>query len=115
MSFAEQRESDDDNTSSGLPNQVPYLLPPGPSNRTPNDGGLDQLREMFPGKSNSILQHALTSHRSVSQAALSLSPNVSQVVVDEDEEEDESLFIPTFSSPADSLEAVLKKLKKGLS
>lgn len=115
LSFAEQRESDDDDTSSGLLNQDPYLLPPGPSNRTPNEGGLDQLREMFPGTSNSILQHALTSHGSVSQAALSLSRNFSQVVVDEDEEEDESLFIPTFSSPADSLEAVLKKLKKGLS
>ena len=78
----EQVESDDDNAVSGVTTD-PYLLGPGPSNRKPNQEGLNQLREMFPGKSNSILQHALTLHGSVDQAALSLFRNRAHEVVDD--------------------------------
>ena len=73
---------------------------------------------MFPGKSNSILQHALTSHGSVDRAALSLSRNRPQEVVDDyEDDDDESLLNPIFTPQGEeeSLEVALKKLEKGLS
>ena len=113
----EQVESDDDKDVSGVTTD-PYLLGPGPSNREPNQEGLNQLREMFPGKSNSILQHALTLHGSVDRAVLSPSRNRPQEVVDDyEDDDDESLLNPIFTPQGEeeSLEAVLKKLEKGLS
>lgn len=102
-------------SSYGLLN-ASYLSAAGPSSSETNQEELDRLREMFPEKSSSILQHALTCHGSVSRAALSLSSQNLPYEIDEDEDDDESLLKPTFlPAKADSLEAVLKELQKGLS
>lgn len=113
----EQVEIADDGECSGLSN-VSYLSTTALSSSAINRGGLDQLKDMFPGKSTSILQNALTCHGSVSRAALFLSSQNLPFESDIGEDDDDSLLEPVFSpanEKADSLDTVLKELQKGLS
>lgn len=113
----EQVKSDDDGECSGLSN-VSYLSTADLSSSATNQGKLDQLKDMFPGKSTSILQNALTCHGSVSRAALFLSSQNLPFESDTGDDDDDSLLQPVFSpanEKADSLDAVLKELQKGLS
>ena len=105
------------------PSNASYLSVTGPSNSATasssaihvNQGELDQLRGMFPEKSSSLLQRALTCHGSVSRAPFSLSSQNLPDEIDSDEDADAELLKPAFPAKADSLEAVLKELQKGLS
>lgn len=116
-SFPQQVEVADDDPSGGISN-TSYLAVAGPSSSAINQEGLDQLQDMFPGKSSSILQNALTCHRSVSQAALFLTSQSRPCEIDDDEDEDLSLLEPAFPpaiEKAESLDEVLNQLQKGLS
>lgn len=116
-SFPEQVEIFDDGPSRGVTNPS-YLSVAGPSSSATNQEGLDQLKDMFPGKSCSVLQNALTCHRSVSQAALFLSSQNLPREIDDDEDEDLGLFEPAFPPAierAESLDEVLNQLRKSLS
>lgn len=105
------------------PSNASYLSVTGPSSSATasssaihvNQEELDQLREMFPEKSSSLLQRALTCRGSVSRAAFSLSSQNLPDEIDSDEDADAELLKPAFPAKADSLEAVLKELQKGLS
>ena len=72
-------------------------------------------RDVSGKKSSSLLQLAFNGHGSVSHAALSLSSQNLSDEIDSDEDADADLLKPTFPAKADSLEAVLKELQKGLS
>ena len=115
----EQVEIADDGECSGLSN-VSYLSTAALSSSATNRRGLDQLKDMFPGKSTSILQNALTCHGTVSRAALSLSSQNLPFESDtgDERDDDDSFLEPVFSpanGKADSLDTVLKELQKGLS
>ena len=113
----EQVENADDSECNGLSNGL-NLSTAALSSSATNQGRLDQLKDMFPGKSTSILQNALTCHGSVSRAALFLSSQNLPLESDIGDDDDGSLLQPVFSpanEKADSLDAVLKELQKGLS
>ena len=113
----EQVKNDDDGKCNGLSN-VSYLSTADLYSSATNQGKLDQLKDMFPGKSTSILQNALTCHGSVSWAALFLSSQNLPFESDIGDDDDDSLLQPVFSpadEKSDSLDAVLKELQKGLS
>ena len=115
-SFPQQVEVADDDPCGGI-SKTSYLSVAGPSSSAINQEGLDQLQDMFPGKSSSILQNAFTCHRSVSQAALFLSSQNLPCEIDDDDE-DLSLLEPAFPpaiEKAESLDEVLNQLQKGLS
>lgn len=61
---------------------------------------------MFPGKSCSVLQNALTCHRSVSQAALFLSSQNLPHEIDDDEDEDLGLSEPAFPPAIERVDRV---------
>lgn len=61
---------------------------------------------MFPGKSCSVLQNALTCHRSVSQAALFLSSQNLPHEIDDDEDEDLGLLEPAFPPAIERVDRV---------
>lgn len=104
-SFPEQVEIFDDGPSRGVTNPS-SLSVAGPSSSATNQEGLDQLKDMFPGKSCSVLQNALTCHRSVSQAALFLSSQNLPREIDDDKDEDLGLSEPAFPPAIERVDRV---------
>ena len=116
-SFPEQVEGADDDICSGFTSGSSLSAAISSSSAT-NQEGLDQLKDIFPGKSTNIPQNALTCRRSVSQAALFLTSQNSPCEIDVHEEEDDCLLEPAFPSAnekANSLDEVLKEIQRGFS
>ena len=97
---------------------IPVDFMPGPSSALTDSEQLNQLVEMFPNSSEGDLRVALTTHGTVSRAALSLSNSmVDAIDGDSDSELGESVFLPkdTKTDQVPSLTSLLERLQKKMS